>query len=162
MRLYVLVAVAVLAICVSAHADDIVQYSLSGEESVDVPGYLPLTDLGPVTGSLTVDSTTNYISARIGDFFDSGPICNGDEFIDNGGLGYNTFEIYYLSTGGYFMAENEIPYYYVNGIAVSRVDYQVSGIVGPKITPEPSSIALFGTGIVSVAGLLRKRFANSM
>lgn len=43
------------------------------------------------------------------------------------------------------------------GVALTA-DLSTSAPVNPSVTPEPSSIALLGTGLLGVAGLMRKRF----
>jgi hypothetical protein len=50
--------------------------------------------------------------------------------------------------------------YGLNGILNSNDQtLTITANAGPSPTPEPSSIALLGTGLLGVAGLLRKRFA---
>jgi hypothetical protein len=47
------------------------------------------------------------------------------------------------------------------GVVVTAGDISgtVDGPAPPSVTPEPSGIALLGTGVLGIAGVVRKRFA---
>ena len=47
----------------------------------------------------------------------------------------------------------------VGALAVDPAGYQPIAAGGSSVTPEPGSLALFGTGILGLGGVLRKRFA---
>lgn len=53
----------------------------------------------------------------------------------------------------------EYSYFLPAGVAVANADNVVSGAVAIASTPEPSSIALLGTGMLGIAGVIRKRLA---
>lgn len=47
---------------------------------------------------------------------------------------------------------------YLTASGIGDLDLQ-SGTVVPAATPEPSSFLLLGTGLLGIAGMMRKRFA---
>ncbi|MGI4758960.1 MAG: PEP-CTERM sorting domain-containing protein [Janthinobacterium lividum] len=67
-----------------------------------------------------------------------------------GTAGVNPNRFAFQSTGAYV-------FYYNNLQSVSTGTFTAS-IAPVSVTPEPSSIALLGTGLLGVAGVLRKRF----
>ncbi len=95
MRLKFLVAAAMLAACTAAHADTYSNFTLSGTATPEGPmpdGTTPPS--GPVTGTLTVDTTTGYFQAVLqGSYYDAenGTLDVGDNYYtDSGSNGHGT------------------------------------------------------------------------
>lgn len=167
LRLFTLV-VATLSAALSSRADTL--YNLNAT----------LSD-GLVTGSFLYSPQTGL--------FDGGSltvIVNGTYFLLNQGFGgvaqhfdgYSFFAVkdssgdvffdMYLTVLGSICSETfgcgvtstrEYSYFLPAGVAVANADDVVSGAVAIASTPEPSSIALFGTGMLGIAGVVRKHFA---
>ena len=89
------------------------------------------------------DAITQVVTTRIGDSYTL-----SFAYSDNGPL--NTFSS--LSTNGNVTG--------TGGNGIDILAYAQAGVPPPtSVTPEPSSFVLMGTGLLSVAGVLRKRFA---
>jgi hypothetical protein len=167
--LALLAAVSILGGTIAAHATPVTFNLVNGETS----------DSYTVTGTVTIDTTTGYISAA--------------NLVENGNVDYGTF----LSSASDANESNSIftstndPSQYSILVAISSSSYATptlcirhgcgndlssyvnflgyitdpltSGTLVPvsAATPEPSSLMLLGTGILSAAGVARGRFVNA-
>ena len=121
------------------------------------------TKAGFITGEdLAVSSP--FSATFINDI--SGQAANGDEYIFNSENPEGTYLVLPLATGSLVdHAEGGFDY----GASAERgpstdvqITYLTSGDLAPvasSVTPEPGSIALLGTGMLGVAGVLRRRIA---
>ena len=166
MRLRFLAAAGLLAASMAAHADQIVDVLVQGTSAVYFTGPLTvLENTGTFQGSGYFDVTTNQIYLQY-----AGGVGGSTQLDDDGtysfmGL-YEWDSIYYHQYGTYGFGELSHEYEirasytdpygnYFDG----RDDFiDVASITAVQATPEPSSIALLGTGLLGIAGVMRKRF----
>lgn len=146
MKLFALLAAPLLALSPAAHADTY-QYIVSTSYSGIFNASMTFDTTALITGQTTI---SNFISCQ-----DDGNACTALNV--NGSTG--AFNLYavgdglgtYFPTGWFDVVGNHTggPF----NQAVNVVDLTQSAM-----TPEPSSVALFGTGVLGVAGMLRRRF----
>ena len=173
MRLSLLAASALCVFSLAAHADTLT-YNLTSSFS----------DGGSVTGTLTLDNATGLFTAAnlVAKGF---PISNGTytsilyqgpdlingtdlDVVDYTYGSEDEFDFDPTNFVGYNAKTIGVDSFYFNSGLVFDNSFSQSASLtlqqtatppSTAVTPEPSSIALLGTGLLSVAGVLRKRFA---
>lgn len=168
MRLLAFVASAVVicAGCV-AHADTFqtFQFSISFEPSGGVAGQIVLdtttdqfTSIGGFSGSLPTGNSFYTIASQ--------GVSNGDYAVEALGsaypltivlpvttlAGYNGSVVCTETLGSGCFASSTLLFPAISG--------SLTPLASTSVTPEPSSIALLGTGMLGVAGVVCKRLAN--
>ena len=163
---------AVLAAFVGvAHASTITYNLDAGTATNWSGGTDPAT--GSVTGTVTIDTTTNLATA--GDLtFNLAPLGDFEFTVDGshyGGPGINSAEFDDLSNNTlyahlYYDTSNigigDLNLIGNNWIYMAGTYYAFGGTLDPvSSTPEPSSLLLLGTGVLGLAGFARRRFLTA-
>lgn len=161
---FVASAIVICAGCV-AHADTFqtFQFSITFEPSGGVAGQLVLdtttdefTSIGDLSGNLPTGSS--YTIASQG-------FSNGDYSVDALGTGYPLTIVLPVTTlvgynGSVVCTESLGPDCFSSSTLIfPAISGSLTPLASTTVTPEPSSIALLGTGMLGIAGLVRKRIA---
>ncbi len=172
MRLSVLVTAFALLVPLAAHADN---FTLTGQGQTiafSLPDSPQPSEFGDGTGfaidNVDVDFNGTLISESVG-FYAARTgiaISIADEtFFAGGGASASDPELIALGSQLYTGSESSPTfvlgtYTIDNGghIGLPEGDYSLTITGDTAVTPEPSSLALLGSGVIGLAGLVRRRF----
>ena len=165
-----LLAVPLLLTSLTAYADTITTFDAAGmfASGSKLSGQLTIdTTTGVVTSvNLGVTGPDNLLFTTIGGQSANTPTAGNYHLSLLSGSNTFNFELPVGTLVGYtggLIASTSNPESSGNTSAIffgntGTFDYLTSGSVAP--TPEPSSVLLLGTGVLGMAGVLRKRFAS--
>ena len=181
-RTLAVLAASVFSISVAAHADTLTTYQVENQAGSSSLGTLTLDETSGKITNLTLSTATfgEFSGAPLASAFNP----NLDESISTfSGTGFGLqFDLFATSLVGYAPADDKgcstlgfLCDYLANvytGAVPNGGSAPVAGPVstfqgnlvattgtGTSVTPEPSSIALLGTGLLSLAGIVRRRRA---
>lgn len=158
MRFRFLIASALLSTGLAAHADTISTFTIKGASQF----YGMAGDHNTIAGTTVIDTTTGRVQSIS---FTAGGVTESGVDSQNGTNIYvGTGDVHFTISGTTligFKGDNfNLPQLGDNYVGQVSFD---SSMTTPSnstaVTPEPSSIALLGTGLLGVAGVVRKRFA---
>ena len=162
MRFKLLVAAAMLSASFAAHADS-VSFTLSDPAQVGAPG-TTFTFVGTIaaapgnTGDTFLNGDAFNISGTSLTLNDTGYFSNFPTFLTPG---ESVTDVVFTVSSDASSSEEVNPgsFEILGGADDNTYDDLGSVNFSAQVTPEPSSIALLGTGLLGIAGVMRKRFA---
>lgn len=158
MRLHCLMAVALLATGIAAHADTISTFTIKGASQF----YGMAGDHNTIAGTAVIDTTSGLVQSIS---FTAGGVLESGVDLQNGtNLYVGTGDVHFTISGNTligFKGDNfNLPMMGDNYVGqVSFGSSTITPSAPTSVTPEPSSIALLSTGLLGIAGIARKRVA---
>ena len=161
MRIHSLVGAAALLSASLAHADIVYSFqgsNAAGNNAID----FSFTEPSLLTTTTTIQAADLDVTVEpsatcsVSSFTITGPDSSSVELtisLSGTGAGYDC-----LSDGTNVLGPLNADGVYSNGAPIPQI-VTITGSPALSTTPEPSSFALLGTGLLGVAGVVRKRFA---
>ncbi len=169
LRYFVASAALLAAACSPALADELFTLTSTSGTPTIITFTLPdsVTDTVDVPGVVMVDGVAVSINGTTADdtlFFVASSFLGGLEIDKSNGAGTILLDTsgpqLFGGTGGVYTFSSGGPCALTNYFGIGTYTNNFSLDITPAATPEPSSLILLGTGLLGVAGVVRRRFAQ--